>query len=201
MNLAQADQIVAELLDALRPACEREYIVSAGSVRRRKLEPKDVEIVFVPRLVQRRVDLFTYGDVPATDEVIANLVSQNVLAWDEEVRRNGQKYKRLIHVASGVTVDLFAATLERWGFVLALRTGPDKFNRLLVTKRRYGGAMPAGMRMQDGHLWRDLERLESHTEEEFFAQIGVPCWSPEQRSVEQLRMWLEETMTRGVCCT
>ena len=74
-----------------------------------------------------------------------------------------------------------------------------EFNHLLVTKRRRGGAMPAGMRMQDGYLWRNLERLESHTEEEFFAQIGVPCWSPEERTVGRLQAWLGERREEVQC--
>ena len=190
MKLAQAEQIAAELLDALAPACERVEV--AGSVRRRVPAPKDIEIVFVPRLVRKRVDLFTYADVPATDEAIAGLVARGVLVWDDETPRNGPKYKRLVHTAGGAVVELFAATPENWGLILALRTGPGEFNRLLVTRRCYGGAMPDGMRMQGGYLWQGLERLESPDEETFFAQMGIPCWPPQERSAERLKAWLRQ---------
>jgi DNA polymerase/3'-5' exonuclease PolX len=96
MNLAQADQITTELVETLRPACEPGYIVSAGSVRRRKPEPKDVEFVFVSKTVKQQVDLFTYADVPVTDGVIARLVAQNILIMSGRARRKRWKTRQQI---------------------------------------------------------------------------------------------------------
>ena len=189
MDLAQAQGIADGLIEALAPACE--WIGVAGSIRRRKPNPKDVEIVYVPRLETRQVDLFgTTEQVPLTDQVVAWLVKAEILAWDEEIKRRGPRYKRLIHVETGAVVELFAARADNLGLILALRTGPGEFNRILVTARRYGGAMPAGMRMRDGFLWRGGRRLETPTEEEFFAALDLPCWPPEERTADRLLGWL-----------
>jgi len=192
MDLACARQIADQLIEALAPACE--WIGVAGSIRRRKPNPKDVEIVYVPRMEARQVDLFgAVEQVPLTDRAVARLVEAGNLAWDEKVKRRGPRYKRLVHVETGAVVELFAARPDNLGLILALRTGPGEFNHLLVTARRYGGAMPAGMRMQGGYLWRDGERLETPTEEGFFAALGLPCWPPEERTADRLREWLRRS--------
>jgi len=63
MNVEQARKIGMEVVEALAPACDR--IMIAGSVRRGKAQPKNIEIVYIPRLVPTRVDLFTTNQVPA----------------------------------------------------------------------------------------------------------------------------------------
>jgi DNA polymerase/3'-5' exonuclease PolX len=178
MNLQNAKQIAWEVIEHLAPACER--IVYAGSIRREKPVIKDVEIVYIPRMEERQVDLFTTAPMPVTEELIAQLVRNKFWYYDDVVRRNGPKYKRLVHTRTGCIVELFRAGHDNWGPILALRTGPAEFNHWLV--KRMGGAMPIFMCMNDGYLWKRGQRLESPDEETFFAQIGVPCWPPEERS-------------------
>jgi DNA polymerase/3'-5' exonuclease PolX len=189
VNLQTANEVAREVIGALWPECEKVEI--AGSVRRRKLAPKDIEIVFIPKMVERPVDMFNTERGPATDMVVDRLVEQKVLIWDMDVKRNGPRYKRLIHVAQKVVIELFAAQADNWGLILALRTGPGDFNQMMVSHPWQGGAMPMDMMMQDGYLWRRGEKLASRTEEEFFAQIGLPCWSPEMRSMGRLSTHLD----------
>ena len=166
----------------------------AGSIRRLEPEVKDVELVGIPRLRPTQVDLFTTEDRPFVDEALADLVTWGVLTWDQEVKRNGPKYKRLIHVASGLVIDLFLAQPENYGLQMALRTGPRDFCKLMVMQpQKHGGrgAMPLGMRMDGGFLWRNGQRLDTPTEEAFFAALDVPCWPPEQRSARRLQEWLD----------
>ena len=184
MNLQTANDVAKEVNKALWPACERVEV--AGSVRRGKLAPKDIEIVFIPKMVEFPVDMFNTAREPATDLVVERMVEQKVLAWDMVVKRNGPRYKRLIHVAEKVVVELFAAQPDNWGLILALRTGPGDFNKLMVSAPWEGGAMPMDMVMQDGYLWRRGEKLASWSEEVFFAQMNLPYWSPEVRSVARL---------------
>ena len=190
MKLAQADRIADEVMEALGGFCER--IAVAGSIRRRKPIVKDVEIVYIPRLIDRQVDLFTWASVPMTDEVIADLVHQKILTWDAEVKRRGPKYKRLVHVQTGVVVELFTAQPDNWGLILALRTGPADFNVLLVSKPWHGGAMPLDMGMKGGYLWREGRRLETPDEATFFDELGIPLWPPHERTAGRLRAWLYE---------
>lgn len=48
MELERAKGVAAEVVARLGPACERVEV--AGSVRRRKAEVKDLEVVFIPRM-------------------------------------------------------------------------------------------------------------------------------------------------------
>jgi len=195
MKLEQMRLVGMRVVEAMAPGCER--ISIAGSVRRRKAEPKDLEIVYIAQMVERRKDLFTAEVVPATEGLVIELMASGFWRLDTEVKRNGPLYKRMVMRASSrgpdeVVVELFRAEVGNWGLQLALRTGPAEFNHLLVTPRSQRGAMPAGMRMAGGWLWRGEERLESGTEEEFFGQVGVPCWEPGERSEERLEEWLRE---------
>ena len=49
MKLAEAQKLTEEILDILRPLCERVEI--AGSIRRKKAEVHDVDIVLIPKPV------------------------------------------------------------------------------------------------------------------------------------------------------
>ena len=196
-TLAHAQAIAERLVYLLAPACN--CIDIAGSVRRRKPEPKDLEIVYLPIIDHIPVDLFgATAPHPRTDATIAQLVYDHILRLDDQVRRNGPKYKRLIYCATGMVVELFAATPQNYGLILALRTGPALFSRGCVTSECIGGAMPLGMVMRDGQLWRQGQQLDIPTEESFFAALNLPCWPPEQRTPERLYAHLDGRKSSGV---
>ena len=81
------------------------------------------------------------------------------------------------------------------GYILALRTGPGEFVKLLVTKRTKGGALPEHLWVEGGYLRakrahprEDIVPVAS--EEEFFRQVGLPCWIPQDRTREVLAEYL-----------
>jgi len=192
MRLEEMERVAGEVVEMLAPYCEQ--IQVAGSVRRRKAEPKDVEIVYRAEMVSGGLfDAveFDFLAEPATEGAVSELCRQGFWRFDPEVRRNGPKHKRLIHAASGVVVELFRAEEGNWGVILALRTGPKEFNRVFVSKPWHGGAMPIDMAMREGWLWRLGQRLETPTEEGFFEALGLPWWEPEGRTGERLVRWLE----------
>ena len=186
---AVAEQLVGELADA----CER--IEIAGSIRRRKGEVHDIEIVAIPRVEERggedlwgeamptRVDLLRVG--------IGNGIDMGYLAAREVPihrrdgtvetgQRMGDAYKALVY--RGMPVDLFITDPERWGCIFALRTGPGDWNARLVTDcKRYFRAVADG---RVTHLGRPVPTPE---EEDFFRALGVPWVDPWDRSVERLR--------------
>ena len=180
MELERAQLISREIAGILAPACRR--IELAGSVRRGKPDVHDVEFVFEPKLGLRAVDLFESETYPLTDDVLATLQEAGTLASDDKVKRWGPKYKRCVHVASGLVIELFAADSENWGYILALRTGPYDFNKVLVRQPWHGGALPLGVRLVDGYVYRDGCRLPVPTEEDFFTALNLPCWPPAERS-------------------
>jgi len=198
MRLDRAQKIAQEIIKMLEDYCIRVEI--GGSIRRKKAEVKDIEIVYISKMVPLQVAMFDEEDTmsPVMDGRVMSLVQDGVLQWDRITFRNGPKYKRLIHVESGMVVELFRATEKNWGAIYALRTGDAGFSKLLVTATWSGGAMPAGMRMQHGHLWRMGFPLESHTETEFFSQLRLPWIKPENRNAETLRRYLKHNVTRVV---
>jgi len=197
MKWQEAWEIGMEVVEALAPACDR--IMVAGSVRRAKPEPKDVEIVYVPRMQSERVDLFSYGDVPATETLIRDLVNRSFWNFDNQVKRNGPLHKRMMQhpLASGdpVVIELFRANADNWGYILALRTGPGAFNKIWAAHPWDGGCLPADIALKDGYLWRGGRPVATPSEEEFFAAIGLPCWQPEERSAIRLAKFFIEPRT------
>lgn len=192
MRLEEGRKVGMRVVEAMAPGCDRAMI--AGSVRRGVAMVKDVEVVYISRVVEEQVDLFTRGAVMVAERVIFDLVHQGFWQLDDVVRRNGPRYKRMVqYMVAGegverVVVELFRAEVGNWGLQLVLRTGPAEFNKVLVN--RFGGAMPVNMCMRDGWLWRAGVRLETRTEDVFFGEIGLPYWEPGERSGELLKSWL-----------
>ena len=190
----QADCVVAELMHW----CER--IAIAGSIRRRKPDPHDIEIVAVPRLehYSHQVDMFKteVRTRNLLDEKLDELKAQGALA--DRLDRNGRpawgpRFKRAMVVSSQTPIDIFSVLAPaQWGVIFAIRTGPAMFGKLVVTKRLDGGAMPLGMRVEDGVLHGLDGVIETPEEEDYFHAIGLPCWPPAVRTEEALRAWLRK---------
>ncbi len=183
MNLREAERLAGEVVEWLTPGCER--IAIAGSVRRQRPEVRDLEIVAIPKPGPRPV----FGEpayATALDAVLARLVQQWQLRWDRETPRNGPKYKRLVHAGTRQKIDLFLATPDNYGYILAIRTGDADFSRALVLKASAGGLMPRGYFHHEGRL-KHLERgiIETPTEESYFRELVIsPAPEPQERNAE-----------------
>lgn len=158
------------LLRRLAAYCDEAMLV--GSIRRQCETVSDVEIALLP------------SSQGTLDQAIDELIASRMLKWDEELPRNGLKYKRLkSNAAFGGTlgVDLFIAQPANYGNTLAIRTGDKDFSRMLVTQRAKGGLMPNDLRQAEGFLWRGEEIIACPTEAAFFDAIGVRMPKPEHR--------------------
>jgi DNA polymerase/3'-5' exonuclease PolX len=84
-----------------------------------------------------------------------------------------------------VAVDLFLATVDNWGAILAIRTGPDEFSKALVTHIKYR----TPYQQRDGVLVRQVsgEVVPVPEEQEYFRLAGVPWIAPERRTADVLR--------------
>lgn len=190
MKLDSAREVASEVMAALAPVCMN--IEVAGSIRRLKPEPKDVEIVYSPCYQSVQIDLFGgCEDVSLVDGVLNNLMDTGILRPDQVTKRWGPKYKRLIHVASRMVIELFAAEPDNWGYILALRTGPAEFNRMLVTPRHMGGVRPVYLILDGGYVRHSESReiMRVPTEQVFFDLMRIPYWPPEKRTAERLEEW------------
>ena len=164
MKLEEAERIAKELVLQLRDACLE--IEVAGSVRRRKPWVKDVEILYIPKP----------GLFDPTEMKIAELINRGFL----EVRGGyGEWNKFLRHVESGLNVDLFKTTPDRWAVSLVVRTGPKESNiKIATAARRKGWRFHAYGRGFTDERGREIV---CRTEREVFELVGLEYKPPEQR--------------------
>jgi DNA polymerase/3'-5' exonuclease PolX len=146
----------------------------AGSLRRRKSEIGDIEIVAEPK--EYMPDLL--GDLTETHSLdLFNWSTLGVLKLD------GHKQKKII-LPGDVQVDLFIVTPPaQWGVIYFLRTGSDKFSHRFVTAKSFGGCMPKHLRMQDGAIWSNNHIIPTPDEKDLFDLCGVKFIPPHEREV------------------
>lgn len=162
MKLAQARAIAERCLCELKPHCER--IEIAGSIRRNKEEPKDIEIVSIPKPYD--VGLFESG--------IATVVNR----WEKVKGELPCKYTQRV-LPEGIKLDLFFATPENWGLIFAIRTGSAGFSHKMLAAR--WSAM--GYKSEGGMLMRGGESICVREENELFDLLGMKWIEPEDRNI------------------
>ena len=179
--LEQAEAVGKWLVTYLSSTCDR--IEIAGSIRRRKLEVGDVEILYVPKRGYGDPDLFGVCDPrPATDVAIEQLLRAGVFAKRKNSNGSeiwGEMNKLAVHVESGIPVDFFATSSDCWHNYLVCRTGPAELNlRIAVAAKERGLKWhPYG----NGFTTPSGKILKCDSEEAVFATAGMKYLSPEER--------------------
>lgn len=193
MEHSAALAIAESVVDVLRPVCKRVEI--AGSVRRGKPDVKDIEIVAIPDLVPPVRKRAVFGaPVPPVykirlDELLAERCERGLLGGGRwSLQKNGEKYKKIYLIDQQISVDLFLVTPPAtWGVQFVIRTGPADFSHWIVTRKRGGGALPNGYRVQDGAVWKGERENETNdlvgfeTEAEFLRFLGLGWIEPGER--------------------
>ena len=167
LPLKQAESLARRIVAELAPGCSR--IEIAGSIRRKKAEVGDIEIVCIPVL---SYDLWG-GVTPnnyALESVLFNLVQAGRLVPGG---KDGSNYKKFfIPAVEGLQLDLFITSPECWPVIFAIRTGPADFSRMLVTQRSRGGYLPSNMRVEGGRVWEGDKPMKFETEIDFLEICG-----------------------------
>ncbi len=189
--LAQAEELAAELVSLLSPSCDR--ISVAGSIRRRRPEVGDVELVAIPLVIERERPTGLFESEIVREDQLA--VSCETLfdrkdqygrqIWTKRLDSNGRHAWGPLHKRAtwrGFAVDLFCATPANWGWILLLRTGSREFNQRLVTERRKGGCMPEWLQSKGGMLMSSGQLVPTPTEESVFLALGLEFVPPELRT-------------------
>lgn len=145
---ADALKVAKELCDLLKPLCAVKpdgspYLIVAGSLRRRKSEVGDVEILYVPQMVSVPDGLFEQKLMSRVDDLLDVLMrSPAIIAKRKNVNGSvmwGAKNKLAVEVASGIPVDFFAATEANWFNYLVCRTGGAENNTLIASAAQAKG--------------------------------------------------------------
>ncbi|WP_322792611.1 hypothetical protein [Bellilinea sp.] len=166
--LEQAEYIAQKYLSMLAPYCERVEI--AGSIRRRKAEVGDIEIVAQPKRVEALFGVS--APIHIADPLGATLI------------KGGARYRQYA-LPEGINLDLFIVLPPaQWGVIFAIRTGGAEFSHKLVTPRKHGGYLPSHYTVRNGavyHTGTD-ELIPTPEEEDFLSICGVAHIPPHERS-------------------
>lgn len=200
MKLADATSIADGLTADLAPGCER--IQVAGSIRRRKAEVGDIELVAIPKLVSTGQASMFGGPQEMRSElhaVITNLGEDRVLPvktrtsdprwpigfsyshpeWRAKATA-GSKFWKLWLSRHHIAVDLFMPTAETWAAILTIRTGSAGFSQALVTQytKSTGGHFHEGRLHQ---AWKIGDPVVARTKDG--RTLGPPLDIREERDV------------------
>lgn len=170
MELEKAREIAKEVRQYLDGSCVR--IEIAGSIRRRKKDVGDIELLCIPRFD---------GGFDCLDRRVCGLMFQGVLALRlNKLGRKvyGPKNKLMLHVSSGIGVDIFSTTKDCWPVSLVVRTGGKKTNQRIAMAALERGyrfhAYGSGFSTPSGEIVCRSER-------EVFEAVGLPYREPWER--------------------
>jgi len=160
MELQKALAIAEKIKAELAPHCER--IEIAGSIRRKKPEVGDIEIVAIPKPFD--VGLFESG--------IATVVNQ----WEKVKGELPCKYTQRI-LPDGIKLDLFFAVPGNWGFILAIRTGSAEYSHKTLASTW----VSKGYKGAGGFLTLYGNNVIIAEERDLFQRLGIDYVEPEHR--------------------
>lgn len=154
MELEKGQRIATEVIKLLSPHCKR--IQVAGSIRRRKPEVHDVDLVLVPdNLWNLHQEIMRLG----------------------KVKMSGNKIMRV--TVGFAQIDLYFADEENWATLLLIRTGSKENNiRLAMLAKKRGWHLAAS---GDGLFNKEGERIAGDTEQSIYGALGIPYQLPQER--------------------
>lgn len=193
------------LVSALAPYCER--IEIAGSIRRRKPEPSDIEIVAISKTVSWEApgdQAILFGVAPAKPDHLAVWYALDSLRNERDAQERARilplkpgtrelimdpnwekkqttetRYLRLHLPKVDAIVDLFLTRPEAWGAIFAIRTGPASFSSTMVQRFT---KLTGGGHFTDGRLiMKDGTALETPEEADVFRACRMKFLEPWER--------------------
>ena len=169
MELSLAIEIAEQIKTDLAPFCDR--IEIAGSIRRRKPDVGDIEIVAIPKTCP--LGLFV-GEYPVAIPEFCDLVNR----WPAIKGKPTGKYTQRL-LPEGINLDLFMADKDNWGLIFAIRTGNAAFSHKVLA----ADWCRAGYHSVHGHLVKGFDRIPIREERDLFDLIGVAWKEPWERNL------------------
>jgi DNA polymerase (family 10) len=141
-------------LSELSPLSKRMEI--AGSIRRMKANPNDVDIVLIPKNI----------------ESIMKYISQ-YSAGNIGRGSHHASYKK-----DGVEVELYFATEQNLGAMLMYATGTNQYNIMMRIYAKF-----KGMKLSQKGLFKDGKMIAGRTEQEIYNALGKRWKEPSERGL------------------
>ncbi len=166
--LARVEAVAAGLLAELAGVCERVEVV--GSTRRGKETVGDLEVMFCPRLAE---------GVNHATAALERLEREGVLErrTAHGVECYGRRNKFVVHVASGLPVDLFQVPRAGWFSSMVSRTGSRRF-----CIRVAEAAEREGLKWDHARgFWRHGQLLVPQSERHLFELVRMAWVAPRFR--------------------
>jgi len=174
-DLKVAEAQASVVMMALAPACHR--VTLAGSMRRRKAQVHDIDIVAWPlceEVAAAQTSLFGASETKLLPVKLIEILHSSGM-W----LRTADDYPRKIVLEPGeghrVPVEIYLAEPDgrNLGALIQMRTGSDRFNVSLAQR-----AIRMGLQYKAGYgIFRDGERLDDGSEEGIFRALGLD-WCP-----------------------
>jgi len=179
---AQAYEVAEDICARLRPGCSR--ITIAGSLRRKKSDVGDIEILYIPIMHETPdpnrlfgIMIFDCAEIHISVMVANGILGRRLNALGRETY--GPKNKLMRHISSGIPIDLFAATEDNWFNYLVCRTGPAELNKqiCMAAQRKGWKWNPYGSGYSN--TAGEIQRMDS--EAAVFSFVGIEYREPEER--------------------
>jgi len=167
--------LAEDVVRLLKPYCVR--IEIAGSIRRKRSEVGDIEIVCIPKSL-----MVPSGDL--LDPLKEVRVPGFVNTIDKYKKNKGDaaagKYCQRV-LPEGIKLDIFIAKRDNWGYILVLRTGGATFNKYLMSP---WGFPLRGYKCVKGQIVRvrDNVVMPTYEEEDVFKLLNMRFVRPEFRT-------------------
>lgn len=194
MRHNSALQVAESLVEYFRPACKR--IEIHGSLRRMKPEVKDIDLLIIPDLTPIPRAKLEFGKpVPkiyktALDKMLDDMVNEDAI----QLTKSGDHSKTFLLKYAGIFVEMYLVLPPAtWGVRSLIRTGPADFSHWIVTRKRKGGALPNGYRVQDGAVYEgeaepsvlsEQTPIGFDSELEFLNFLGLGWIEPKDRAAK-----------------
>lgn len=184
MRLAQAERYALHIVDWLRPYCTR--IEIAGSIRRRRTECNDVDIVCIPKLVPTEDLAGATGQVRnlVREELIRYVKATPLAGWRNETEPKWDASNLLVQLPK-CELDLWCANEMNFATRFMCRTGSREHNIWLAER-----AKRWGFERWDSYRGlvtkRGLLKVAA-TEAELYRALDLEFIAPENREFSFLR--------------
>jgi DNA polymerase/3'-5' exonuclease PolX len=174
MDYYTARNLAERITTQLGPHCEK--IKICGSLRRKKSEIGDIDIVCIPKTVAQR-DLFGMVSHHVRDPKFVEIVN----SWPAN-KGDAAEGKYTQRVVDGHKVEISMATHDNFGNLVVIRTGNAEFSHELMKI-----ALRRGYNQKDGYLYKGEQRIVVPDEHIYFNTLGIPYIEPHLRNGDALK--------------